>query len=81
MLYGEDPRPWLIDSGCMSDEISEEGETEHERQLFRAKLARKAGLSPAEIEAKVKVWEVVRPAHRADAVSIPFTYEAACSSH
>ena len=67
--YGEDPRPWLKDIDCMSDEISEEGENEEEREMFRTQLARKAGLTPQEVEAKVNVWEVVRPAHRAEAVS------------
>lgn len=69
--YGEDPRPWLEDPSWMSDEISEEGETEEERQLYRTKLARKAALTPEEIEARVRVWEVVRPAHRAEVVRVP----------
>ena len=67
--HGVDPSPLLEHTDYMTEELSElDADSETEKAAHREKIIQAAGLSVADAEAEVTVWEIVRPGHQSDEV-------------
>ena len=75
-IHGVDPSPLLEYTDNMTEELSELGSDDEEKNCsHKAELVRRAGLTAHEIESGVLVWEIVRPGHCSEDVRTYSTTE------